>query len=320
MKHHLPPLDTLKAFESAARHLSFTLAAEELCISKGAISYQIRRLEEVLQCSLFKRSVRQVYLTDSGQMLLHTTRHLFNELGDTLQRLHGESAQAGVSVAASTYVAARWLSSHISQFNEQHAQIAVLLQHSVNSAEFKLAEVDLAIRWGQCRKRAEPTHFAELPMPLFPAISPKLLERIGIDATSHLRVSHLHKNPLQTVPLLCEDRAQDLWHEWAQASNSKAMPELKNPRRTISDANVRVQAAVDGQGLILADDLMLNELDNGLLVAPFKEALIGYGYVFMSASQRILGDNAKTLRAWLVDNMTNERSSSTKLAAQASGD
>jgi len=98
MKHHLPPLDALKAFESAARHLSFTLAAEELCISKGAISYQIRKLEEVLQCSLFKRSVRQVYLTDAGQRLLHTTRKLFDELDDTLQRLHGENAQAGVSV------------------------------------------------------------------------------------------------------------------------------------------------------------------------------------------------------------------------------
>ena len=143
MKHHLPPLDTLKAFESAARHLSFTLAAEELCISKGAISYQIRRLEEVLKCSLFKRTVRQVYLTNAGQALLHTTRKLFDELGDTLERLHGDNSQSGVSVAATTYVAARWLSTHINQFNEQHSEVAVLLQHSVNSAAVSYTHLTL---------------------------------------------------------------------------------------------------------------------------------------------------------------------------------
>jgi len=302
VKHHLPPLDTLKAFESAARHLSFTLAAEELCISKGAISYQIRRLEADLRCSLFKRSVRQVYLTDAGQSLLQTTKKLFDELDDTLQRLHGESAQSGVSIAATTYVAARWLSSHISRFNEQHAQVAVLLHHSVNSADFKLADVDLAIRWGQCRNRPVPTHLAELPMPLFPVISPKLLERLDIDPNHPITVSQLHQKPLQTVPLLCEDRQQDLWHEWLQSCDGQTKKNLTNTRRTISDANVRVQAAVDGQGLILADDLMLNELDNGLLVAPFAETLNGYGYVFMSATNRILSDNAQTLKAWLMDN------------------
>jgi len=319
MKHHLPPLDTLKAFESAARHLSFTLAAEELCISKGAISYQIRRLEEVLQCRLFKRSVRQVYLTDAGQSLLHTTRNLFDELGDTIQRLHGESAQAGVSVAATTYVAARWLSSHISRFNEQHGEIAVLLQHSVNSAEFKLTDVDLAIRWGQCRNCREPTHFAELPMPVYPAISPKLLERLDLDATNQLNVSQLQQKPLQSVPLLCEDRQQDLWQEWLQTNDVHTQFELKNPRRTISDANVRVQAAVDGQGLILADDLMLNELDNGLLVAPFREALTGYGYVFMSASTRILSDNAQTLKTWLMNDIGRDSTLPTNMSSCASG-
>ena len=306
MKHHLPPLDALKAFESAARHLSFTLAAEELCISKGAISYQIRRLEETLQCSLFKRSVRQVYLTDAGQTLLHTTRKLFNELGDTLQRLHGEHAQSGVCVAASTYVAARWLSSHISRFNEQHADIGVLLQHSVNSADFKLADCDLAIRWGQCRKRTDKSHFAQIPMPLFPAISPKLLERIGLNTGKHIAISQMHQKPLQCVPLLCEDRQQDLWQEWVKATSSNTKSVLENPRRTISDANVRVQAAVDGQGLILADNLMLNELDNGLLVAPFKEVLTGYGYMFMSASQRILSDNAQKLKTWLISDIGHE--------------
>ena len=168
MKHHLPPLDGLKAFEAAARHLSFTLAADELCISKGAVSYQIRKLEEHIQSTLFRRSVRQVYLTDAGQSLLQTTAHLFQELGDTLSRLQGENQQAGVTVAATTYVAARWLSSRISQFNELNPGVGLLLQHSVNSADFKLSDVDIAIRWGQCRQRPDRSRFSELPMPLYP--------------------------------------------------------------------------------------------------------------------------------------------------------
>ncbi len=306
MKHHLPPLDTLKVFESAARHLSFTLAAEELCISKGAISYQIRRLEESLQCSLFKRSVRQVYLTEAGQTLLQTTRKLFDELGETLEHLADRGARSGVSVAVTTYVAARWLSAHISRFNEQHGEVAVLLQHSVNSADFKLADVDLAIRWGPCRQRADPTRFAELQMPLFPAISPKLLERIGVDSTLQLSASDLQREPFKSVPLLCEDRRQDMWQEWVQSSTGGRSLVLKNPLRTISDANVRVQAAVDGQGIILADNLMLNELENGLLVAPFKEKLTGFGYVFMSAATRILSDDAQTLKAWLMSRIGHQ--------------
>ncbi len=102
MKHRLPPLDSLKVFESAARHLSFSLAAEELCITKGAISYQIRKLEENIDCALFKRSVRQVYLTDAGQKLLHTTRRLFQNLEATIGQMRPHSGDHDVSIGATT--------------------------------------------------------------------------------------------------------------------------------------------------------------------------------------------------------------------------
>lgn len=298
MKHPLPPLDSLKAFEAAARHLSFSLAADELCITKGAVSYQIRKLEEHLQCSLFKRAVRQVYLTDAGQALLKTTQQLFQELGKTLSQLSGENQQAGVSIAATTYVAARWLSSRISQFNEQHPDVTILLQHSVNSADFKLGDVDLAIRWGPCKQRADRNRFGEIPMGLFPVASPALLERYGINPATPLTVAALQQAPLNQLTLLCEDRPQDNWQEWFDAADTDHAV-LNNPRRVISDANVRVQAAIDGQGLIMADDLMRNELNNGLLIAPFLEKLEGYGYALMCSPTRIHGDNARLVKDWL---------------------
>ena len=87
MKHHLPSLDALKAFESAARHLSFSLAAQELCITKGAVSYQVRKLGESLDCALFRRAVRQVYLTDAGQQLLQTSQKIFDALTRTFEQI-----------------------------------------------------------------------------------------------------------------------------------------------------------------------------------------------------------------------------------------
>lgn len=298
MKHHLPSLDTLKAFEACARHLSFSLAADELCISKGAISYQIRKLEEQVQCALFKRSVRQVYLTDAGQTLLQTTKSMFKELDDTLQQLHGYKHQAGVSIATTTYVAARWLSPRISAFNEHHPDIAVRLLHSVNSDDFKLDSVDMAIQWGPSSSKPDKRHLDEIPMQQFPVITPALLAKHGVELIDKLEPGCLLDGPLSKVPLLCEDRDLDLWDEWINVALPGSQTKLPNPRRTISDANVRVQAAIDGQGFILADGLMQNELNNGLFIQPFEQSLNGYGYTLKSSISRILSDNAKILTAW----------------------
>lgn len=298
MKHHLPPLDSLKAFEAAARHLSFSMAAKELCISKGAMSYQIRKLEEHVQCALFKRTVRQVYLTDAGQELLLTAKHMFEELDRTLQSLYGESRQTGVSIATTTYVAARWLSPRISEFNECNPDIAIKLLHSTNSTDYKLNDIDMAIEWGPCNEKLARNQLHQIPMDLFPVTTPRLLEKLGISIAAPLDVGSILESPLSTVPLLCEERHLDFWDEWTAIALPNRETKLPNPRRIIADANVRVQAAIDGQGFILADSLMNNEIDNGLLVQPFNECLQGYGYSLKSSSTRIFSSQAKILKNW----------------------
>ena len=304
MKHSLPSLDSLKPFEAAARHLSFSLAANELCITKGAISYQIRKLEEEIQCTLFKRSVRQVYLTDAGQTLFHTTKQLFQELNHTLDKLQESKQQASVTIAATTYVASRWLSSRISRFNEEFPDINIMFQHSVNTAEFKLDDVDLAIVWSPRNDSEGANRFVEIPMPLFPMVSPQLLHTHNLSCTESLNIETLSQYPMRSIPLLCEDRQEDMWQQWFNSNQSLGSTlKLTNPHRTISDANVRVQAAVDGQGFILADDLMLNELNNGLLVTPFKETITSYSYAFYSSSTRIYSENALILKDWITENI-----------------
>jgi DNA-binding transcriptional LysR family regulator len=299
MKHHLPPLDSLKVFETAARQLSFSKAAQELCITKGAVSYQIRRLEEDLDCALFRRSVRQVYLTNAGQQLLQTTQKLFAQLTSTLQKIRPGDSAHDVLVGATTYVALRWLSPRISGFSESNPEISILLQHSVNADDFSIQEVDFAIRWCRMGGLVDRNRVLELPMPLFPVCSPGLLERYQLQARgTELEVGDLNRAPLNSIPLLCEDRSFDLWQAWY----GRPQPALQNPRRIIADANVRTQAAVDGQGWTMADALMQRELAVGDLVAPFSHRLEGYGYAVQTLPGRFIGQNALELRQWLVDN------------------
>ncbi len=298
MKHPLPPLEALKVFESAARQLSFSEAARELCISKGAVSYQIRRLEETLDCALFQRTVRQVFLTRAGQQLLQTTQRNFAELSATLKQIRPGDSAHDVLIGVTTYVALRWLSPRISSFNRANAEISILLQHSVNEEDFRIEDVDFAIRWCQMGGKTSQSRPLELPMPLFPVCSPGLLQRHGVDSNEkRLQASDISAAALASIPLLCENRSLDLWQAWY---GSQAWP-LGNPRRIIDDANVRTQAAVDGQGWTMADALMQRELEAGDLVAPFAHQLTGYGYAIQASPARYVNRKALELRRWLID-------------------
>ena len=298
MKHPLPSLEALKVFESAARQLSFSEAARELCITKGAVSYQIRRLEETLDCALFQRTVRQVFLNRAGQKLLQTTQRSFAELSATLKQIQPGDSAHDVLIGVTTYVALRWLSPRISSFSQANADISILLQHSVNDESFRIEDVDFAIRWCQMEGRTSHSRLLELPMPLFPVCSPGLLQRLKANNSgASLEVADLSAPAFASAPLLCEDRSLDMWQAWY----GKQTRPLNNPRRIIGDANVRTQAAIDGQGWTLADAMMQRELEAGALVAPFAHQLTGYGYAIQASPARYVNRKGLELRSWLID-------------------
>ncbi len=284
MKHRLPPLDRFKVFERAAALLSFTAAAQELCVSKGAVSYQIRMLEQEIGVQLFKRGVRQVLLTDKGQVLLKSVLRAFAELEGPLAQFARHDAHRTIRIAATTYVAARWLSPRVARFSGKSPEASFIFQHSVNDDDFNLDGVDIAIRWGACTGKIGGPRWKELPMALFAVGSPALVEKYA-----------LARNPILPgeVPLLCEDREQDLWAELFSGQV------LSNPRHVIADANVRVQAAIAGQGLITADAMMQMELDTGLLVSPLNQRLTGYGYIFMLPRKDVLTPLQRSFLDWL---------------------
>ena len=295
MKHRLPSLDTLKAFEAAARNLSFSRAAEELCITKAAVSYQISKLESELDCALFRRAVRQVFLTEAGQELMLVTQRQFNELEQVLRQIAPTDASHDILIGATTYVALRWLSPRIADFSDTYPDISILLQHSVNSDEFKIQDVDLAIRWDRLGASGSRDVLREIPADLYPVCSPEVLGRLR-QKQNPLPMEDFADSAMASIPLLCEDRSLDLWQAWYGMGNAP----LRNPRRVITDANVRTQAAIDGQGWTMADDLMQRELDTGTLVAPFKWKLTGYGYVIHASSGRYANKSVRLFRDWLL--------------------
>jgi DNA-binding transcriptional LysR family regulator len=289
MKHSLPPLESLKAFEAAARRLSITLAADELCLTKGAVSYQIKRLEQHLGHALFKRTTRQILLTDAGQMFYQTTQKVFEDLSNQI-RLLNQNHQHSLVIAVTSYVALRWLSPKLASFCAQNPDINVIIQHAINQLNGNQQGIDMSISWQECLDGLNSDTKIQLPMPMFAVASPRLIERYQLLAGGLDAPKNLGQAPFLSIPLLCEERDLDMWQLWCHGQP------LANPRHMIEDANVRVQAAIDGQGIMLADALMQNEINNHSLVAVSTHQLTGYGYAISTHSSQA---QVQLLMQWL---------------------
>ncbi|MEM7173469.1 MAG: LysR substrate-binding domain-containing protein, partial [Pseudomonadota bacterium] len=252
-------------------------------------SYQIRQLEQNLGTSLFHRRVRQVSLSKEGAALFAVCDRLFRDLSDELASFSAAANNPVLTIAVSTYVATRWLSPRLRGFFEDQGHVTLRLQHSVNAPDFALEDVDVAIRWGKPSNL--PRHAQMLlPMPMVPVAAPALITgRVGpgpikqpADLAGHL--------------LLRDDAAEDLWPEWLGLAGLAAMND--NPSQTVSDPNVRIQAAVDGQGVVLADDLVGDELASGRLIAPFDLGLTGYGYHLLASKSSRSRPAVRAFMAW----------------------
>ena len=222
---------------------------------------------------------------------------MFAELDRTIDRIKPGESGNDVLVGVTTYVALRWLSPRLAAFSKVYPEPSILLQHSVNEESFRLQDVDFAIRWCKMEGELRRGRPLELPMPLFPVCSPRFLDQVGADRNGSLAPVELASAPLDSIPLLCEDRPLDVWQAWYGEQNRP----LTNTRRVVADANVRTQAAIDGRGWTMADDLMQRELDNGELVAPFAQQLTGYGYAILGSPARYVNRKALQFRDWLVE-------------------
>jgi LysR family glycine cleavage system transcriptional activator len=267
MPRRLPPLNALKAFEAAARHESFTRAAEELCVTQGAVSHQVKALEAELGLKLFNRHRQRLVITDAGRAYLIVVRDAFDRIADGTERLLQRQSGGALTVSTSPNFAAKWLVHRLGRFAEAHPEIDLRVSASLHHVDFAREDIDLAIRHGD--GTASGLHVTRLcAEELFPVCSPKLFNgRSRLRAPSDLgRFTLLHINDRQG------------WSQWLDFAGVTGVDLARGP--VLNQASMAIDAAVDGQGVALARTALAAwDLIGRRLVRPFAMAMpASYAY------------------------------------------
>jgi len=279
------PLNALRAFEASARHLSFTRAADELCVTQAAISHQIKALEDRLGASLFRRSNRGLKLTDEGLALAPTLFEAFGAIDRLFERFESGGVQEVLTVSAVGTFAVGALLERLPAFRTAHPGIDLRLLTNNNKVDLVIEGLDCAIRFGDGAWHGEE---AELicTAPLSPVCTPGLARRLREPAD------------LLRAPLLRSYRPQD-WPAWFRAAGL----ENRAVRGPLFDSSlIMVQAAMRGEGVALVPHaLFRRELESGQIVRPFAiEAELG-GYWLTRLKSRPQGSTMQLFRGWLLE-------------------
>ena len=298
MAARLPSLNGLRAFEAAARHLSFTQAAFELNVTQTAISHQIRRLEEELGIRLFIRKNRALALTPKARDYLPGVRAAFNDLRLATDRLLRRDDDNVLTVSTLASLAAKWLLPRLSQFQEAHPRIDVRITTSTGLVDFRGGGVDAAIRYGR-------GHWAGLRADwlmadeLFPVCSPKLLEgdkplRRPEDLAHH---TLLHSS----------GGYDDDWRLWLTAAGLPTNIS-RQPGLTFDLILMTVQAAIDGFGVAMGrTSYVQDDIAKGRLVVPFHIALpADAGFYLVSPEAVADPPKLAAFRQWLLASTKNK--------------
>ncbi|MEH3126089.1 LysR family transcriptional regulator [Agrobacterium cavarae] len=282
VRPHLP-LNALRAFEAAARHLSFTRAAIELCVTQTAISHQVKLLEERVGATLFKRLPRGLMITDEGLALLPTLRDSFDRMADILQRFEDGHLQEVLSVGAVGTFAVGWLLPLLAEFQDLYPFIDIRLSTNNNRVDIAAEGLDFAIRFGNGAwhdTEAEELFSAPLSALCIPTMAAQLKSP--------------HDVAQQT--LLRSYRA-DEWPDWFSEAGV-ASPRIKG---IVFDSSVpMVEAALQGSGVALAPPLMFQRhLSAGDLVQPFPVYVSKGCYWLTRLKSRPVTSAMTTFAAWL---------------------
>lgn len=290
----LPPLNSLLAFESAARHLSFTLAAKELNVTQGAISRQVRLLEEYLGKALFTRTTRSMTLTPTGSLYYETVRDCMLRLSRTTGEIRQWRGDQQVTVATSTAMASLWLLPKVAEFQSQHEEIDLRIIAHDHVKDYTRLECDLALYYcNQAPKGMEVTPlFSEeiflVCSPAYLAKNPQLAMVDGLSSCTWLWL---------------EDSQRDWigWPEWFSRLGYE--PLSPKHRVNINNYGMLIQSAISGQGVALAWNKLVDDpLSTGALVRPNDLAVRTDAKFCLleSPSERGPRESVRLFREWLM--------------------
>jgi LysR family glycine cleavage system transcriptional activator len=284
MMRSLPPLSALRPFEAAARLESFSRAAEELHVTHGAVSHQVRALEEFLATALFARHGKRVALTSQGRVFAERVRRALGEIAEAAAQARGAKHERRLSVSVLPSFASRWLMPRLVRFMEAHPEIEMNVMATTELADFGAGDTDLAVRFG---KGPWPPLVCEtfLDDEYFPVASPRLAK--------------LPKQPadLLRMRIIREDR--DYWAAWFAAAGVALEGPVEGP--FFNDATYSLQAAARGEGIALARRSIVGEdLERGVLKRLFKTAVpSNERYWFVSPRETAAAPKVRAFRDWV---------------------
>ena len=281
--------DNLRAFNRVASHLSFTAAAVELNLTKGAVSYQMTHLEDDLGFKVFHRRKQGIELTEQGRLLLTASRQAYSDLEKAIGDIRKSDSQ-DITIGMSTYFASRWLSPRLMRFLASHEDIGLRIQPLVDLIDLRRVDIDLAIRWGKGNwKDANTTIERLFPCPAMLTAGIALYDRIkqqGIEVA------------LANMPLLDDRDGSHAWQDWFETAG---LPKIDHHKKlVIPDPNVRVQAVIDNQGVALNDALVNNEVKQGLIKQYDAVQLTDYGYYLVYPENALELPALRAFRDWVI--------------------
>jgi LysR family glycine cleavage system transcriptional activator len=300
----LPPLSAIRAFEAAARHGSFTKAAEELGMTQAAVSYQVKILEDRVGAPLFLRQPRRVVLSEAGKRLAPAVAEAFQRLNVAFANLR-ETDENILSVSAVNTFCTNWLVPRLGTFQMAHPNIAVRLEASHRVVDFSQEEFDVAVRSGKGEWAGLKSH--ELfPVELTAVASPEFLKRVG-------RIER--PEDLLALPLLdCDDECWQRWFALAGVSNP---PRLKGPVLQMQTQQMIGSAAMAGQGVALVTPALFDrDLDAGRLIQIFPFVVSHYDvkYYLVYPEERQRAPKIKAFRDWILAEIAQDRATKERAA------
>lgn len=310
MNNRLPPLNALRAFEVAARHLSFRKAAEELHVTPAAISHQIKLIEDTLGVILFRRLTRAIALSPAGQSFLPKLSEGFAQISAAVEQLRAHESGGPLTVNAPPSFATKWLMPRLHRFVTAFPDIDLRIvasmrlvdarRHdavdSMTGTEAQPEDADIDIRFGNGKYphcRVDPL----FKVSLTPLCSPRLLEgmrplRKPADLRYHML---LHDDTL------FGSKGQPDWAIWLEGAGVHEVDVSRGPH--FNHSVLGLEAAVDGLGVVLGmKELAAGDLAAGRLVAPFEHSLtLPYSYYMVSAESAADRPKVAVFRKWLLD-------------------
>lgn len=309
MPARLPPLNALRAFEVAARHLSFKLAAEELSVTPTAVSHQIRGLEQDLGVPLFRRLTRALELTPEGEAMLPRLREAMSAIAEAVDAVRALQPVSRLSVVAPPSFASRWLVPRLQRFAERHPQIELHLASATKAIDGRDAaglgverftrRADNGQLWIRFGTGGYAGYRSELLLePEYTVVcSPALLRaQVPLRQPADLRRHNLIHD--DTVP---DTRERPTWAEWLQAAGVSGV--RVDAGLHFSDSGLAIVAALDGLGVALVSKpLVANEVAAGRLVMPFGISLRRrFAYYIVTPAAVTPRSQVAAFRAWLLD-------------------